>query len=406
MAPRQLLLGGVVASIAMVFLPPAGSIDILNYAVYGRISDLGLDPYSMTPQRLHDAGDPVGLLRPSSWADQPTVYGPVATVEQALAAWLGGASMGWIIFWLKAFNATVFIVTGLLLDRLAGPDPAARIRAAILWTANPLMLFWMVGSGHADTLASVLLIGAGCVLWHETRRPTPVLWFGAVAGLMAAGAVLVKVTFALPVLGLALACLRRPRTLAAGAATTLLTVVITYAAVGRSALTSLTNRMSHDGDLFLPVPSALVARPMLYTAAMGAATLGAAALIWRALPPPRPAATLDLRPAVACGIAAVILSPVQYPWYCAAFFPVLALLGATYVDEALAIRSALLSCIMLPGIGTSAAQFESARVAAPLCTAVVMLATVVQLVRTKPRPHSRIRPGGSPEATRSSESRS
>lgn len=65
-APRLLTGIGATTVLAFVFLPPAGSTDVLNYASYGRIAALGHSPYVMTPQQLQDSGDPVGQLTPAA----------------------------------------------------------------------------------------------------------------------------------------------------------------------------------------------------------------------------------------------------------------------------------------------------------------------------------------------------
>ncbi|WP_344899424.1 polyprenol phosphomannose-dependent alpha 1,6 mannosyltransferase MptB [Actinomadura meridiana] len=374
-SPRQLVLVGVGVAAVLTVLPPAGSSDILNYAVYGRISDLGFDPYSMTPEQLHHSGDPVGLLRPGSWADQPTVYGPVATAVQTVAARLGGSSMGWIVFWLKVFNAVAFLATAFLLDRLVGSRREARVRVAVLWTANPLALFWMVGSGHADVLAALLLVGAVYVLWSGLRQSWPSVLVGLGAGVLASGAISVKVTYALPVIGLGLACIRRPVVLISGAGGAVVAAGGAYLSMGRTALSSLSDRMAHDNDLFLPIPSAVVTRPLLYSVTMAAATATAAVLIWWRLRDRASSVSrdvLDIRPVVACAIACVVLSPVQYPWYDAAFLPMLALLAASRFDEALIARGAVLSFVLLPGIGTSQWQLDTVGLAAPFFIAVLV----------------------------------
>lgn len=383
----------------MLAVLPAGSVDILNYALYGRITDLGFDPYSMTPDQLRAAGDPVGALGPGSWGDQPTVYGPVATGVQAAAAWLGGASMGWIVFWLKVFHMLMFLGTGVMLDRIAGAERGARVRAAVLWTANPLMLFWMVGSGHVDVLAATLLIGSVCVMWFGARHSWPGVWLGLGAGALAGAAVSAKVTFAIPVIGLGLVCLRRPAVVAWGAVGAGAAAGLGYLSIGPTALSSLTERMAHDGDLFLPVPAALLARPLLYAVTMAAATGGVAVLVWWRLrdeSPALPRGALDLRPVAACAIACVIISPVQYPWYNAAFVPALALLGATRFDEALIVRAMVLSGILLPGIGTSRLQLDGVAVAAPLFVVVLVVLAAV--------PTRRIRWSDAPGSARTTES--
>jgi len=360
-APRVLLWAGVVGAVLFCLLPPAGSIDILNYAIYGRIADLGFDPYHMTPNQLRQAGDPVGLWRPRSWANQPTVYGPVATGVHAVAARLGGASMAWIVAWLKVAHAVAFVVTAVMLDRIVGPDRVARIRAAVLWTVNPLMLFWMVGSGHVDVIAVALLVGA---VWVLTRSRWGIAASGLVAGALVGAAIAAKVTYLFPAVGLALGCRRRPRVVVAGALGAAVTVGVGYLLAGRTAMASLSQRMSHDSDLFLPIPSILRDRPAVYSATVLVSTLCVAGLVWWRLRRDGTGdGTLDLRPLVAFAIACVVVSPVQYPWYDATFLPALALLLRTRFDEAVVLRCAVLSVVLLPGIGTFPSQYETARVA-------------------------------------------
>ena len=83
-----------------------------------------------------------------------SVYGPVATAEEWAAAELGGTSMARITFWLKLWNSIAFGVVVLLLDRTLRSDPARRLRAHLLWTVNPLLLWEIVASGHIDGLAA------------------------------------------------------------------------------------------------------------------------------------------------------------------------------------------------------------------------------------------------------------
>lgn len=51
-------LGEAIAAAVLAVVPPIGSIDILNYAIYRRIADLGFDPYSMTPDQPWGASQP------------------------------------------------------------------------------------------------------------------------------------------------------------------------------------------------------------------------------------------------------------------------------------------------------------------------------------------------------------
>ena len=121
---------------------------------------IGHSPYVMTPLQLARTGDPVGRQIPfreipSSWANAVSVYGPVATAAEWGAAELGGTSLARITFWLKLEEAVAFGAVILALDRLLRSDPEMRLRAHLLWSVNPLLLWEIVASGHIDGLAAV-----------------------------------------------------------------------------------------------------------------------------------------------------------------------------------------------------------------------------------------------------------
>jgi hypothetical protein len=197
--PSPWLLAGIgaVTVLAFVFLPPAGSTDVLNYASYGRIASLGHSPYVMTPQQLLNSGDPVGQLTPAAWRTAPTIYGPVATAAQWAAAELGGGSMARIVFWIRLSKALAFLAAGAALVKLAGPDSVRQLRVGLLWTASPLMLFWLVGSGHVDVYIAFFTAGALVAL----RRTGVVA--GALAGVLLGAAIAIKFTYAIVAAGLA-----------------------------------------------------------------------------------------------------------------------------------------------------------------------------------------------------------
>ncbi len=52
---RAVLAGAAVAVAVLTVLPPAGSTDSVSYATYGRIADIGHNPYVMTPAQLRPA---------------------------------------------------------------------------------------------------------------------------------------------------------------------------------------------------------------------------------------------------------------------------------------------------------------------------------------------------------------
>ena len=192
---RRMLLAGCLAAAVLAFLPPSGSADHLNYAAYGRIAALGLDPYVTTPAAL--PGDPV-TDAVEEWRDTPSVYGPIVTAVQALASLLGGDSVRLTVFGVQLVNAAAFIAVALLLHRFAAP--ADRSRAALLWAVNPLMIYHLAAGAHVDTLAVACVIAAlvvgGTPGWATGTGPC-LAGAGAFLGL----AVAVKVNAGLVALG-------------------------------------------------------------------------------------------------------------------------------------------------------------------------------------------------------------
>ena len=70
--PWPLLIGSLLAVAALTLMPPLGSTDMLDYAIYGRTAALGHSPYVMTPRQLTASGDPVGRFSPPAWRRAPT----------------------------------------------------------------------------------------------------------------------------------------------------------------------------------------------------------------------------------------------------------------------------------------------------------------------------------------------
>lgn len=358
--PAALLLtaGGLVAA-AYVFLPPAGSIDVLNYAIYGRIASLGHNPYLMRPDALYSSGDPVGALAPLNWRTLPTVYGPVATAAQWAAAWLGGGSMARIVFWIRLGNAAAYVATAVALVRLSGADPARRARTCLLWAVNPVMLFWLVGSGHVDVLLALLGVaalvavrasGLAAKAWQATVA-------GVCAGVLAGAATAIKTPFALAAAGLAVAARRSPRTLAAGAVGAAAVLVPSYLLPGALNTGVLGRRLTVSAGFIYPVPAAIAARPALFAAMvfLAAAALGTL-LLWRM--DAGPALMPAVRPMLALSLAWLVVFPVQAPWYDALVFALLALMPASRLDYLLIARSLLLSEMLLPGVLRNTGTFS------------------------------------------------
>ncbi len=157
-APRPLLIAGLLVVAAFVVMSPVGSGDHLNYAVYGRMAVTGHDPYVTGARDL--PGDPIAAVVEPPWREEPSIYGPIATAQEAFASWIGGDSVRLTVFVLSLTNALAFALVGLVLYRMAGRGGAGRLRSVLLWTGNPLLLFHLVSGAHNDVLAIAAAVGA------------------------------------------------------------------------------------------------------------------------------------------------------------------------------------------------------------------------------------------------------
>ena len=160
---RAVLAAGLLAAAALTLVPPFGSSDHLSYAAYGRMLVTGHNPYTTTPAQLAALGDPIARAV-QDWARSPSVYGPLATAIQALAALAGGTSVRLTVFVLGLANLAAFAGTALLLHRMTRGHPAWQLRAALLWAANPLLLQVLVAGAHVDSQAVVFGVAAVAVM--------------------------------------------------------------------------------------------------------------------------------------------------------------------------------------------------------------------------------------------------
>ncbi len=197
-SPRAVLLAGLVAAGVIAALPPFGSADQLSYAGYGRMVVTGHDPYTMTPAMLAQLGDPVARAV-QDWRGSPSVYGSLASGLQALASAAGGTSVRLTVFAGSVLTAAAFAAAGLLLHRMTRGSRAGQLRAALLWTANPLLLQVLVAGAHVDSEAIVFALAgvAGCVLALRRARSWWLLGGCALAGGLAALGAAVKLSMAL-----------------------------------------------------------------------------------------------------------------------------------------------------------------------------------------------------------------
>jgi hypothetical protein len=281
---------------------------------------------------------------------QVSLYGPFATLEQFVAAKLGGISAARIVLYLKLFNAVAFGGVALVLDRLVRSDPAQRLRAHLLWTLNPLLLWDLIAAAHVDTLAAAAGLGGLLAIGRQTPDGHPRLWRAVVAGALIGISADIKINYILLGLGLAWALRRSPPALLAAAAGGLGVLVPTYAWLGTPAAHALLARRDKaSADSFYKILTLDNGLPRHLVFLAGFGVLALAWLLLRRLPAGdrlRPA----LRPALALSVAWLFIWPYQLPWYDAIFICVLVLFPATRLDWIVLLRLAAATLANTPGI--------------------------------------------------------
>jgi hypothetical protein len=344
-----ILVAAAVTALVLAVLPPAGSTDALDYAAYGRLALLGDNPYVATPLYLRLTDPVFGVSIPAHWQHQVSLYGPAATIEQYLAAKLGGNSMARVVFWLKLWNALAFGAVAVALDRVLRFRPSARLRAHLLWTINPLLLWDLVAGGHVDAAAAAAGVLGLLVLGRQPAGDglQPRIWRAVAAGALVGLAADVKIDYLLFGAALVWALRRSGPALLAAAAGALAVLAPTYAWLGKPAILGLfarTNQTTQDsfyrsadltGWKYLVVLAALLFA--------GIAVL----LLWRL-----PAGDLQrgaVRPAIALSLAWLVVWPYQLPWYDAMIICVLVLYPASRLDWLVLARLCAATIANLPG---------------------------------------------------------
>jgi len=361
---RPIIAAAFLAVVVLTVLPPAGSTDSISYAASGRTAVIGQSPYVMTPLQLRRSGDSVGRQIPfgeipSSWTNTVSVYGPVATAAEWAAAELGGTSLARITFWLKLEEAVAFGAVILALDRMLRSDPEMRLRAHLLWSVNPLLLWEIVASGHIDGLAAVFgLLGVVALRArspetgrspHGERSPHGQIGIGGavLAGLLIGVATGTKVEYALFGLAVAWACRRSLKALAGAAAGFLVVVVPSYLAAGTPAIKVLVTR---SPGITWDTMYQLFWRPVLGYTQFSVSSVpphleliayllfAAVALVALLRFPDRVPGLPAVAPALALGLAWLFVTGFQRPWYDVMAVSLLALYPASKLDWVVLIR--------------------------------------------------------------------
>jgi hypothetical protein len=367
--PRNVLLAGVLAAIAVGTTRPFGTSDFLSYAAYGRELVTGHNPYLVAPRAL--PGDPVARAV-QDWAGTPSVYGALATGVFAAASVIGGMSARLTVFAGDLVNAAAFVVTGALLYRLAR-GPAARLRAALLWTCNPLLLQVLVAGSHVDGLAVAFSIGGLAVLFPiipngpvvtpasaltpDTGRARRPALRGLAGGVLLGCGFAVKPTVLLVAVGLLIAVARagsaRRNAVACLAAGFGVVAIADLLLIGRAGIaqTARASGLVSVGSPWRAVRTVLAqfvtepaADDIVRWCAVALAVFLGVALLRRM--------NVGAGAAFALVLAWLMAWPYVLPWYDALAWALLALLPASGFDWLLLARTAVLAFGYLPARAT------------------------------------------------------
>ncbi|MFV0462857.1 MAG: hypothetical protein ACK5MP_06655 [Nostocoides sp.] len=339
-----------VLGVLVLLTQPFGSADHVNYAAYGRIFVGGGDPYTQAPIDWAGGHDPVTSAVEAPWTTAPSVYGPLATLLQGLAAGIGGANLREIVWVWQVVLVLAWLATRWLLRRLT----ADHTRVDVLWTLNPLVLGLGLFGAHVDVIAVPFAVSAIAL---AGRSP-------ALAGVFGGLAAATKATYALVLLALGLSwwlgsrrgASRRLISAGAAALATLVLVhlpfnvhvydqvwtvrrYVSLATPWRPLLDTMTGPLAGSTvRTMISVGAVIIALALAYA-------------LWRitaGLAPDTPEGTAA-RMTLVLTTAYTLAAPYSLPWYDVLTWAVLASLAASRLDLVLLARGVVMAAAYVPG---------------------------------------------------------
>jgi hypothetical protein len=226
------------------------------------------------------------------------------------------------------------------------PDRMRQVRAHLMWSLNPLMLYLIMADGHNDVLAVALGAAGLFAIRKSAARST--FW----AGILLVLATAVKTTYALFGVGAAWALRRRPRALWALAGGVVAVLVPMYLVGGRQVIAATTfglvggehtNLLYYEFARFLGYGQAVEVQNVAGLLVCGVLAL---ILLWRL-----PHGLSDLpgvRVTLALSLALLIASPYEQAWYDAMIFPLFAVIAASRLDWIAVAHAIALTVISVP----------------------------------------------------------
>lgn len=173
---RWIVPGVIVAHLVLLLSPPLFSTDVFGYINYARLGVLhGANPY-VVPPAAGPHGDP--SYRLINWYHLTTPYGPLFTLATYPLAKLSVP----VAFWtLKSIVVVADLGVLALVWRCASLLEVAPVRAVAFVGLNPLVLLWLVGANHNDSLM-MLFVMLSVYLSLRSARADGNRWLAAASG--------------------------------------------------------------------------------------------------------------------------------------------------------------------------------------------------------------------------------
>ncbi len=358
-------------SLPLLVAPPLFSDDIYSYAAQGEMVANHISPYLYGPGVL--GATPFESLAQGYWINTPSPYGPFFSglEGEIVRAADYRVLVSLVLFRLLALAGIALAAISLpSLARSFGRDPGSAFALGLL---NPIVVLFLIGSGHNDALMVGLLVAGLSVA--RRGHPSFGILLCALAGAVKAPGLVGVVAIGLLCAGATASLRQRVSLLAKAALITVVTFEILSLSFGvgwgwthtLGASADVTNWLtpsdlaaiagSHLVGMFnadLPVASLLGPTHVLGLIAAGIIALWA---LWRL---PRDGAPLAVG---ACFLAIVLLGPSVQPWYLAWGIVMLAVAGgvrATATIIGLTAAASLLGVVGLDLLSKELASFGPA----------------------------------------------
>ncbi|HEX3641271.1 MAG TPA: hypothetical protein VHV10_08275 [Ktedonobacteraceae bacterium] len=157
--------GGIFALTTM-FVYPVTAIDIFNYIAYGLLLVQHHANPMITPPSRFIADPLMGLA--GGFIDQPSPYGPLGQLIQALPVAIGGRNILASLLLLKFMSSGMLVISAFFVYKILFPiKPEFALPGVLALAWNPFALFEFCANGHNDIVMMLLIILAIFTLRNE-----------------------------------------------------------------------------------------------------------------------------------------------------------------------------------------------------------------------------------------------